>query len=249
MSRKKDDNGPRVRAIAEVIPKPRAVTEDKPKARATAEENIKARTAATKAKIGAAAAAFAGSDDEDEEEEEDEEPRRNRVPFNPPLSEPSDSEMIAAPQAKAKAPAKAASSKSAPVKRKRFVFEKIAVPTNLILLRSSDMSEDSGSERHSKPAPKKKQKTLDSFITKEKPKPKVAPIKKPAAKKTKVFDSDEEDIESDKGFSNAKPRTPPPKRTAVKARAQTTQYVDISSDEEAKKPEDNSDGFFSSDSE
>ena len=109
------------------------------------------------------------------------------------------------------------------------------------------MSGESDSDAYTKPAPKKKQKTLDDFVSKEKAKPKAAPVKKPVAKKTKAFDSDAEDVESDKASSNAKPRTPPPKRAAVRARPQKTQYVDISSEEEADKTEDKSDVFEMSD--
>lgn len=197
------------------------------------EDVPKPRVALSKGKLGAAAAAFAGTDGDDDEEEGSEPPPRKRVPLNGTVSDLSDSEMMPAPQAKAKAtakPAKPAAPKPAATKRK-----------------SSAMSE-SESDGHSKPAPKKKQKTLDDFISKEKPKAKPAPVKKPVAKKTKVFDSDAESVESDKASSsNAKPRTPPPKRTAVRAKAQTTQYVDLSSDGEGDKTEDKSDVFELSD--
>jgi hypothetical protein len=106
---------------------------------------------------------------------------------------------------------------------------------------------DSDSDGYIKPAPKKKQKTLDEFVAVAKPKPtKSAPTKKPTAKKTKVFDSDVEDVESDKVSSNAKPRTPPPKRAGA-ARAKKPQYVDVSSEEEADKTDDKSDVFELSD--
>jgi hypothetical protein len=108
-------------------------------------------------------------------------------------------------------------------------------------------SADSDSDGYIKPAPKKKQKTLDEFVAVSKPKPiKSAPAKKPAAKKTKAFDSEAEDIESDKVSSNARPRTPPPKRAGA-ARAKKPQYVDLTSEEEADKTEDKSDVFELSD--
>jgi len=104
--------------------------------------------------------------------------------------------------------------------------------------------DDPDSDDYLKPAPKKKQKTLDDFVRANKPKPsKPAPAKKPAAKKTKAFDSDGDDVESGKV---SKPRTPPPKRAGA-AQAKKPQYVDLSSDEEGEKTEDKSDVFELSD--
>lgn len=174
------------------------------------------RTAASKAKIAAAAAVF-GASDNDEDEDEDEEPRRNRISLVASRSEPSDTEMKPAPRAAPKAaPKKATAPKKTAEKRK-----------------SDAMSLDgSDSEVYVKPAPKKKQKTLDQFISK--PKATKAPTAKkppPAPKKTKAILSDEDD---DSDPISSKPRTPPPKRT-VTARAGVAKkpaYVDLTSDDE-----------------
>lgn len=90
------------------------------------------------------------------------------------------------------------------------------------------MSVDSDSDMYIKEVPKKKQKTLEDFVS-AKPKPaKSAPKPAPAKKapKPKALSSDDEG--SDKGSSVA----PPPKRTATSRAVASKKptYVDISDD-------------------
>ncbi|KAG8785302.1 DNA topoisomerase 2 [Serendipita sp. 397] len=180
------------------------------------DEGPKARSAANKAKIAAAAAVFKAS-----EGEEDEEPVRNRIPLKAQLSDPSDSEMFPVPKLNGGA-SKAVSTKT--------------VPTKAALKRKSDQMSLDGSdlEKYVKPAPKKKQKTLEDFMGSSKPKQTKAPaVKKPAAAKKKAFISDEDEAE-DSDRVSSRPRTPPPKRT-ITARTGATKkaaYVDLTSEDE-----------------
>jgi hypothetical protein len=110
------------------------------------------------------------------------------------------------------------------------------------------MSEvDSDSDGYVKPVPRKKQKTLDDFVT-EKPKPKAAkpapaPKKAAPAKKLQSIPSDEE---SDKASFSSKPRTPPPKRvaTARAGAAKKSNYVEVSSEEEEGNKTNQTDDVF-----
>ncbi|KAG8822244.1 hypothetical protein FRC19_006331 [Serendipita sp. 401] len=89
-------------------------------------------------------------------------------------------------------------------------------------------------EKYVKPAPKKKQKTLEDFMGSSKPKQTKAPaVKKPVAAKKKAFISDEDEAE-DSDRVSSRPRTPPPKRT-ITARTGATKkaaYVDLTSEDE-----------------
>jgi len=111
------------------------------------------------------------------------------------------------------------------------------------------MSEvDSDSDSYVKPAPKKKQKTLDDFVA-EKPRPKAAkpapaPKKAAPAKKLKSIASDGE--ESDQVSFISKPRTPPPKRVAT-ARGGATKkstYIEVTSEEEEGNKTNQTDDVF-----
>lgn len=109
---------------------------------------------------------------------------------------------------------------------------------------------DSDSDGHAKPAPRKKQKTLDDFV-KEKPKaakPAAAPKKAAPAKKLKAIESDDDD--DNDSDSLGKSRTPPPKRTATGRAAVVKKpitYVDISSEEEEGDKTNQTDDFELSD--
>ncbi|KAG8811088.1 DNA topoisomerase 2 [Serendipita sp. 399] len=177
------------------------------------DEPPKARSAVNKAKIAAAAAVFKAS-----EGEEDDEPVRNRISLKTPLSEPSESELLPAPKLNG-GTSKAAPAKKAATKRKSDAVS----------------GDESDSEKYMKPAPKKKQKTLEDFVTKTKP-VKAPVVKKPAAAKKKAFISDDEDEDEaeDSDRASTRPRTPPPKRT-VTARAGVTKkaaYVDLTSEDD-----------------
>jgi hypothetical protein len=111
------------------------------------------------------------------------------------------------------------------------------------------MSEEgSDSDSYVKPAPRKKQKTLDDFVA-GKPKPKTvkptaAPKKAAPAKKSKSIASDGE--ESDPVSFISKPRTPPPKRVAT-ARGGATKkstYIEVSSEEEEGNKANQTDDVF-----
>jgi hypothetical protein len=91
---------------------------------------------------------------------------------------------------------------------------------------------DSDSDAYVKAVPKKKQKTLDDFMSKPKATKAPAPKKAAPVKRGKVFASDDED--SDKDSDGGPSRSPPPKRTAT-ARAGVSKkptYVDLSSEED-----------------
>lgn len=107
---------------------------------------------------------------------------------------------------------------------------------------------DSDSDSYVKPVPRKKQKTLDDFVT-EKPKLKAAKptaASKKAAPAKKLQSTASDDEGSDKVSFISKPRTPPPKRVAT-ARAGATKkaaYVEVSSEEEEGNKTNQTDDVF-----